>query len=362
MEHTHHHEHEKHHHDEFIPHECDGAGHEHHHHEDGTCCCEHHAQEFHGIEKPVLMRLIAAAVLYLCGMLLPVSETVEAILMIASAILSGYDVILAAGRNLIKLRFFDEYFLMSFAAIAACIIGEFEEGAAVFLLYRIGEFCQSYAIRHSRKTISSLTGEGHCEDNSKPQDQFITRFARVYTPVILCFAVALVCFIPTFTDESFKEAVYRALTFLVLACPCAIVISVPLSYFAGIAAGSRNKIYFRDAAAVDQVASAIEPDLQLQNITYNENNAYLYSAAGSADVKTAELVMIGDENKALAQKIAKKARFIARENVVFTILIKLTVLILSACGISALWFAVFADSGVTVIVVLNALRAFHVKD
>ena len=360
MSHSEHHHHE-HEHEHYDVHECDGAGHEHHHHADGTCCCEQHAKEFHGIEKPVLIRLIAAAVLYLCGMLLPVGEVIEAILMIASALLSGYDVILSAVKNVIKLRFFDEYFLMSFAAIAACAIGEFEEGAAVFLLYRIGEFCQSYAIRHSRRTIASLGGEHHCEDTSKPTDQFITRFARVYTPVILCFAVALVIFIPVFSDESIREAIYRALTFLVLACPCAIVISVPLSYFAGIAAGSRSGIFFRDSAAVDTVAQEKNGFSALQSVTLDDTTAYLYSTDGGTDLHRAELVMTGEDKSTLALRIARKSRFIARENVIFTIVIKLAVLILSAFGISALWFAVFADSGVTVIVVLNALRAFYVK-
>ena len=65
MSHGHHHE------DEIIhihePQPCDGEGHQHHHHADGTCCCEQHAKEFHGIDKPMLIRLVLSAALYLAA-------------------------------------------------------------------------------------------------------------------------------------------------------------------------------------------------------------------------------------------------------------------------------------------------------
>jgi len=363
-DHLHEHTHESHHrheHEEFTPHSCDGEGHVHHHHEDGSCCCEHHAQEFHGLDRPLLICLILSAVCYLCGMLLPLGETWELVFMIASALLSGYDIILAAIKNLFKLRFFDEYFLMSFAAVAACVIGEYEEGAAVFLLYRIGEFCQGYAIRHSRRTIASVTGSNFCPpEDTHPKNRFITRFAQIYTPIILALAIIIAVVLPLVTDETMKEAVYRALTFLVLACPCAIVISVPLSYSAGIGMASRQGIFFRDSAAVDAVAKGeIKPGGK--TIEINGKIATLCSPEENADLMTAELVLTGEGPGDRALRIARRTRLIAHENVWFTIAIKLTVLILAVCGISALWFAVFADSGVTILVVLNSLRAFAGK-
>jgi len=352
----------KHQHEEYILHECDGDGHEHHHHADGSCCCEHHAEEFHGIEKPMLFRLIAAAVLYVICQVIPVSETTEAVLMIVSALLSGYDIILDAFKKLIKMHLFDEYFLMSFAAVAACLIGEFEECAAVFLLYRIGSFCQSYAIRHSKKNIANLTGECMYEPQpSEAKNAFITKFAQVYTPIVIGFAVLLVIFIPIFTSASFRDAIYRGLTFLVVACPCAIVISVPLTYFSGIAASSKKGIFFRDAAALDEIAKQKPEHLNLKNVSIKYKTAYIYTLSDQTDVKTAELVMTGEADTAKAIHIAKQTRRIAHENVLGTILIKIIVLILGACGVSALWFAVFADSGVTVLAVLNSLRAFRIK-
>ena len=348
------HEHE-HHHEEFTVHDCDGAGHEHHHHEDGTCCCEQHAKEFHGIEKPMLIRLILAALCYLAGMLLPVGEIGELFLMLACALLAGYDIVLKAGKNLAKGRFFDEYFLMSFAAIAAFLIGEAEEGAAVFLLYRVGAFCQSYAIRHSRRTIAGMTGTHIHTEEPQTTNAFISRFSKIYTPIILGLAVLIAAALPLISTTTLRESIYRALTFLVLACPCAIVISVPLTYFAGISAAARNGAFFHDSEALDSAAEAKKVP-EISKLSSGSEEAYVCKLPDTEE----HALLLKDPNLfPLAKTIAKKTRNIAKENIIFTIAVKLTVLILSVCGISALWFAVFADSGVTVIVVLNALRAFR---
>ena len=353
-EHEHEHFHE--------PMECDGAGHQHHHHADGSCCCEQHAKEFHGIDKPMLIRLIISVLLYLTAMILPVGETAEKILMICSAILAGYDIVWSALQTLFLAKGFDEYFLMSFAAIAAFIIGEYEEAAAVFVLYRIGAFCQSYAIRHSRRRIVHLTGDADLLDqDGKISNRFITRFARIYTPIIIVLAVLIAIILPLSGKTNWHDGIYRALTFLVLACPCAIVISVPLAYFAGIGAASRKGIYFHDSTAIDMLSSDDVSENQLKEKDIGDKNAYFYEWEPREDEKT-RVVLEEKETLTVAKKIAEKTRRVALENVWFTILIKLTVLILSVFGISALWFAVFADSGVTVIVVLNALRAFHTSE
>ena len=123
--HAHAHDHEELH----EPQACDGEGHKHHHHADGSCCCEQHAREFHGIDKPMLVRLIVSAALYLTAMLIPVGETAEMILMICAALIAGYDILWAAIKNLVCAKVFDEYFLMSFAAVAAFFSDSFLEWA-----------------------------------------------------------------------------------------------------------------------------------------------------------------------------------------------------------------------------------------
>ena len=96
-------------------------------------------------------------------------------------------------------------------------------------------------------------------------EKFITKFARIYTPIV-CIAAVLLAVVPTLVvmllggGNTFTEWIYRALTFLVISCPCALVISVPLSFFASIGAASRQGIlikgsnYIETLAKVDTVA------------------------------------------------------------------------------------------------------------
>ena len=83
-------------------------------------------------------------------------------------------------------------------------------------------------------------------------EQFIRKFARVYTPIVVFLAIGLT-FLPYFFVENyvFNQWLYRALIFLVISCPCALVISIPLGYFGGIGAGSRNGILFKGSNYLD---------------------------------------------------------------------------------------------------------------
>lgn len=100
------------------------------------------------------------------------------------------------------------------------------------------------------------------ENSSKGKsrsEHFITRFARVYTPIVVAAAV-LLAFVPPFFGSSYLAAfptwLYRALTFLVVSCPCALVISVPLTFFAGIGGASRNGIFVKGGNYMDALAKA----------------------------------------------------------------------------------------------------------
>jgi Cd2+/Zn2+-exporting ATPase len=87
----------------------------------------------------------------------------------------------------------------------------------------------------------------------KSQTQlFISKFAKVYTPIVFFLAVA-VCFVPYFfvDDYNFQTWFYRALVFLVISCPCALVVSIPLGYFGGIGLASRNGILFKGGNFLD---------------------------------------------------------------------------------------------------------------
>ena len=95
--------------------------------------------------------------------------------------------------------------------------------------------------------------------NKAKSEEFITKFARVYTPIVVISAVILAIVPPMFIGMGdfsvWKEWIYRAMTFLVISCPCALVISVPLSYFGGIGSASSRGILVKGSNYLDALAS-----------------------------------------------------------------------------------------------------------
>ena len=88
----------------------------------------------------------------------------------------------------------------------------------------------------------------------KPKiDRFITRFARIYTPVVVAAAV-LTAVVPSLVTGDWNYWVYTALSFLVMSCPCALVLSVPLAFFSGIGTGSKKGILFKGGASIEALA------------------------------------------------------------------------------------------------------------
>lgn len=97
-----------------------------------------------------------------------------------------------------------------------------------------------------------------------PTELFIRKFAKVYTPIVVFLAIGIT-FLPYFfvDDYLFRDWLYRALIFLVISCPCALVISIPLGYFGGIGAASRNGILFKGSNFLDSIA-------EIQNVVMDK--------------------------------------------------------------------------------------------
>ena len=93
----------------------------------------------------------------------------------------------------------------------------------------------------------------HASANKSSTERFITRFARYYTPAIVAGASLVAAIPPLFLGEEWHTWVYRALVLLVIACPCALLISIPLSYFGGIGAASRRGILVKGGAVFDNL-------------------------------------------------------------------------------------------------------------
>ncbi len=130
-------------------------------------------------------------------------------------------------------------------------------------------------------------------------DKFITRFARVYTPIVVGLAL-LVAVVPSLVTGDWHKWIYTALTFLVISCPCALVLSVPLSFFAGIGAGSKLGILFKGgnamemlknvaAVVMDKTGTVTKGNFVVQQIipaAGADENEILRATAGAEQVST----------------------------------------------------------------------------
>ena len=350
-------------------------------------------------------------------------------------------------------------------------------------------------------------------EHKSQSETFITRFARIYTPIVVCAAIAIAILPSLFgVGGGFPTWLYRALMFLVVSCPCALVISVPLTFFGGIGGASRQGILVKGANYLDVLAKvdtvvfdktgtlthgqfaveAVHPDTcdehQLLHLAAHVEhfsthpigaalrdafpdeatdgcqvadveelaghgirarvgnqivcvgNTKMMDAVGAltgdrrevadhvaqslgiteyhaellpddkvvhvehllhpssliphpsylafvgdgindapvlaradvgiamgglgsdAAIEAADVVLMDDKPSkiAFAVRIARRTLAIARQNVLFAIGVKVAVLLLAACGFATMWMAVFADVGVTVLAVLNAMRALRV--
>ncbi len=273
-------------------------------------------------------------------------------------IICGFNTLYKMVRNILRLDFFDENFLMGIATIGALCTGEYPEAVLVMLLYKVGELFENIAVSKTRKSVaalseicpqsacvyrgenlvcvpveqieisdilavkagelipvdgeicegvttldaSALTGESLPQEKSAGDkvysgcinisafikvraekkaadstaakileitenaarrkaktEKFISRFARIYTPAVVLAAVALAFIGPCFTGDygaNFIPWLHRALIFLVVSCPCALVISVPLGFFAGIGAASKQGILIKGSGFVEALSEA----------------------------------------------------------------------------------------------------------
>jgi len=252
----------------------------------------------HGDEsgKGQIIQLIAGAVVFGAGILFTrlyeLNIYLELGIFLVSYIILGRGVVLKALKNITKGQIFDENFLMSVATIGAFAIGDFPEAVAVMLFYQVGEYFQSAAVRRSKKSIADLMdirpdsatvkrggklvkeapetiaigdiivvkpgekipldGEStvakiidlveNASSKKAPTENFITTFSRYYTPVVVGLAALLAVIPPLFFGGVWSEWINRGLIFLVISCPCALVISIPLGFFGGIGSASKKGV------------------------------------------------------------------------------------------------------------------------
>lgn len=146
---------------------------------------------------------------------------------------------------------------------------------------------------------------------NKPKlDRFITRFAKIYTPIVILLAAATAV-IPSLVTGEWNYWVYTALTFLVMSCPCALVLSVPLAFFSGIGAGSKKGILFKGGASIEFL-SKIGAVIMDKTGTVTEGNFKVQKIVPAWKYSEKELLRIcaGCEQRSthpIAESIVKEA-------------------------------------------------------
>lgn len=155
------------------------------------------------------------------------------------------------------------------AAVGTTLMSGMVNGEGLLHVTATAEADESAAARIIRLVENSTAAKGSSE-------RFITRFAKIYTPVVIGVCV-LVAVLPPLFGGSFSEWMYKALAILVASCPCALVISVPLAFFAGVGAASKKGVLIKggkyveklakvDAAAFDKTGTITDGTLAVENV------------------------------------------------------------------------------------------------
>jgi cation transport ATPase len=263
-------------------------------------------------------------------------------------------------RAITSLRFgrLDMHVLVCLSAVGAAAIGQWAEAATVAFLFAIAHLMEAWSIERARHAVSTLVGHepGWGDDSgheSAPVERWIERFAAVYTPVVTFAALALVL-LPPLLDGQWGVWFYRGLIFLVLACPCALVISTPVTVVAALTSAARRGVLFKGGAPLERVATATSPTLQ----AVAEAGVAVQCRTSPKSFGRIDVVLTCDHDEDIAFLVShsKRAMRVIRQNVTLALATKFAFLVFAAFGAAPLWLAVMADTGATVVVTLNGLR------
>jgi cation transport ATPase len=223
---------------------------------------------------------------------------------------------------------------------------------------------EAWSIERARHAVSNLVGHepGWGADGSHeaaPVERWIERFAAIYTPVVTIAALA-VAVLPPLVDGQWGVWFYRGLIFIVLACPCALVISTPVTVVAALTSAARRGVLFKGGAPLERVATAKAPTLQAvqEAGVAVQCRADLFGRQAEPPIARVDVVLTCDHDEDIAFLVnhSKRALRVIRQNVALALATKGAFLISAVLGAAPLWLAVLADTGATVAVTLNGLR------
>lgn len=135
----------------------------------------------------------------------------------------------------------------------------------------MGEVIEMKATRvYSDSTVAKILDLIESATDKKTKTEtMITKISKIYTPTVIILAILIIIFLPLLFNLSLKDAIYRGLTFLVISCPCAIAISIPLSYFTGIGVSSKKGILIKGSDYLDNISNA-------KNIIFDKTGTITY--------------------------------------------------------------------------------------
>jgi cation transport ATPase len=287
------------------------------------------------------------------------SHDARAAILYAGAALAGLWPMWPRALASLRHRHLDMHVLVCLSVVGAAAIGEWSEGAAVAFLFALAHRMEAWSLERARAALSDLLGEGSGDvwkgmHQAAPTQRWIERFAGIYTPIVTASALG-VATLPPFIDGQWGLWFYRALVFLVLACPCALVISTPVTVAAAVTSAARAGVLIKGGASLEQAARA-------RASTVESLEAVGVTVATRHDppdrVARAEVVVRGDPEQARAFLVehAGRAMAVIYQNVGVALATKLVFLGFASAGAAPLWMAVLADTGATVVVTLNGLR------
>lgn len=165
--------------------------------------------------------------------------------------------------------------------------------------------------KYENSTVSKILElVENATDKKAKTETFVNKASRVYTPIVVGLAVLVAVLLPLITAVTFKESIYRALIFLVVSCPCAIVISVPLSYFTGIGRASKDGILIKGSNYLDALKDvrsiAFDKTGTLTKGEFGVEKIKAYSNYSQEDVLEYAALAEGFSNHPIAIAILKK--------------------------------------------------------
>jgi len=264
-------------------------------------------------------------------------------------------------RAVTSLRYLnlDMHVLVCLSAVGAAVIGQWAEAAAVAFLFAIAHLMEAWSIDRARHAVAQLVGHepswgddrGH---QSASVERWIEKFAAVYTPVVTYGALA-VALVPPLVDGRWETWFYRGLIFLVLACPCALVISTPVTVVAALTSAARRGVLFKGGSPLERAARASAPSVES---LASAGVVVQCRTTATVPLDQVDVVLTCDHPEDLEFLVghARRAVSVIRQNVTLALATKAAFLISAVFGAAPLWLAVLADTGATVAVTLNGLR------